>query len=88
MKVFITSKFSYFSLIWMFHSRNLNIKINQIHEGALRLVYKNNLSFSELLDPGNSVTVHQKSTISRFYSRKLQKILRQLEKIHQRFLYS
>ena len=60
MKAFITSQFSYCPLIWMFHSRNLNNKINRIHERALRLVYQNNLSFSELLDLDNSVTVHQK----------------------------
>ena len=45
----------------MFHSCNLNNKINQIHDRALRLVYQNNLSFSELLDQHNSVTVHQKN---------------------------
>ena len=45
----------------MFHSRKLNNKINQTHEEALRLVYQNNLSFSELLDLDNSVTVHQKN---------------------------
>ena len=61
MKVFITSQFSYCPLIWMFHSRNLNNKINRIHERALRLVYQNNLSFAELLDLDNSVTVHQKN---------------------------
>ena len=44
----------------MFHSRSLNNKINWIHERALRLVYQNNLSFSELLDLDDSVTVHQK----------------------------
>ena len=61
MKAFITSQFSYCPLIWMFHSRSLNNKINRIHERALRLVYQNNLSFSELLDIDNSVTVHQKN---------------------------
>ena len=61
MKAFITSQFSYCPLIWMFHSRNLNNKINRIHERALRLIYRNNLSFSELLDLENSVTVHQKN---------------------------
>ena len=61
MKAFITSQFSYCPLIWMFHSRNLNNKINRIHERALRLVYQNNLSFTELLDLDNSVTVHQKN---------------------------
>ena len=59
MKAFITSHFSYCPLIWIFHSRSLNNKINRIHERALRLVYQNNLSFSELLDLDSSVTVHQ-----------------------------
>ena len=45
----------------MFHSRNLNNKINRIHELALKLFYQNNLTFSELLDLDNSVTVHQKN---------------------------
>ena len=44
----------------MFYSRNLNNKIKKMHERALRLVYQNNLSFSELLDLDNSVRVHQK----------------------------
>ena len=60
MKAFINSQFSYCSLIWMFHCRDLNNKINQIHGRALRLVYQNNLSFSDLLDLENSVTVPQK----------------------------
>ena len=59
-KAFIASQSSYFPLIWMFHSRNLNNKINGIHERALRLVYQNNLSFSELPDLDNFATVHQK----------------------------
>ena len=49
MKAFITSQFSYCPLTWMFHNRNLNNKINRLHEQAVRLVYQNNLSFSELL---------------------------------------
>ena len=62
MKAFITSQFnSYCPLMWMFHSRNLNNKINRIHKQALRLAYQNNLSFSELLDLDNSVPVHQKN---------------------------
>ena len=39
---------------------NLNNKINRIHKRALRLVYQNNLNFSDLPNPDNSVTVHQK----------------------------
>ena len=61
MKAFITSQISYCPLIWKCHSRNLNNKINRIHERALRLVYQNNLSFSEILDLDNSVTVDQKN---------------------------
>ena len=60
MKAFITSQFSYCPLIWMFDSCKINNKIIRIHEGPLRFVYQNNLSFSELLDQDNSVTVHQK----------------------------
>ena len=33
------SQFSYFSLVWMFHSRTNNIKINRLHERCLRIVY-------------------------------------------------
>ena len=44
MKTFVVSQFSCFSLIWMFHDRNLNNKINRIHERALRIAYKDNVS--------------------------------------------
>ena len=44
----------------MFFSRNLKNKTNQMYERALRSVYQNKLSFSELLYLDNSVTVHQK----------------------------
>ena len=36
MKAFITSQFNYCPLIWMFHSRELNNRINRMHERALR----------------------------------------------------
>ena len=46
----------------MFHSRELNNPINSIHERALRLVYQDNsLSFAELLEKDNSVTIHQRN---------------------------
>ena len=60
MKAFIISPFSYCPLIWMFDSVNLKNEINKIHERALRLVFQNNLSFFELLNVENSVTVHGK----------------------------
>ena len=42
MKAFVMSQFSYCSLIWMFHNRNIN-KINRIHERALRIPYNDNV---------------------------------------------
>ena len=43
----------------MFHGRELNNKINHLHERSLRIVYEdNNSSFKELLTKGNSFTVH------------------------------
>ena len=49
LKSFIESQFNYCPLIWMCHSRELNIRINKLHERALRLVYKEkNLTFEQL----------------------------------------
>ena len=62
MKAFIESQFNYCPLIWMFHSRTLNNKINKLHERALRLVYKNtNLTFIELLRKDNSFSIHHRN---------------------------
>ena len=62
MNTFLKSQFNYCPLVWMFHSRTLNNKINKLHERALRLVYKDDeLSFEELLELSNDVSVHQKN---------------------------
>ena len=62
MRAFIQSQFNYCPLVWMFHNRTLNNKINRLHERALRLVYKNDeLDFDELLKLDNSVTVHHRN---------------------------
>ena len=62
MTAFITSHFSYCPFVWMFHSRELNKKINRIHERSLRLVYSDKTSaFQELLDKDKSVSVHNKN---------------------------
>ena len=64
MKAFITPQFNYCPLIWMFHSRQLNNRINKIQERALRLVYKDNkLTFNDLLKLDNSVTIHQQNLL-------------------------
>ena len=62
MKAFIESQFGYCPLIWMFHNRTLNNRINKIHERALRLVYKDNSStFPELLSKDKSFSVHHRN---------------------------
>ncbi len=62
MKTFVMSQFSYCPLVWMFHDRNLNNEINKIHERALRIAYKDDVSsFEDLLKIDNSVTVHQRN---------------------------
>ena len=58
-QAFIESHFEYFPLIWMFHSRTLNNKINRLHKRALRLAYKDSKStFEELLVMDKSFTIH------------------------------
>ena len=62
MKAFFSSHFAYCPLIWMFHSRQINHKINKLHERALRIVYNDHFSsFEELLSKDKSVTVHQRN---------------------------
>ena len=62
MKSFIESQFDYCPIIWMFHSRPLNNRINRLHERALRLVYKDpNLSFKDLLRKDKSFTIHHRN---------------------------
>ena len=63
MKTFIQSQFNYCPLVWMFHSRTLNNKINKLHERALRIVYKKDflLTFQELLNKDDSVTTHHRN---------------------------
>ena len=62
MKSFIESQFGYCPLIWMFHSRGLNNKINRIHERALRITYNDkSSSYEELLTKDRSLTIHHRS---------------------------
>ena len=73
MNPFITSQFFYAAIVWMFHSRKQNHRINRIHERALRVVYKDyNPSFDELLEKDNSCKIHD---------RNLQKLVTQIFKV-------
>ena len=62
MNVFIFSQFGYCPLVWMFHSRKLNNRINNIHERALRIVYRDYEStLQQLLKQNKSVSIHQRN---------------------------
>ena len=58
-KAFFESQFKYCPLVLMFHGRELNQRINRLHERALRLVYNDfNSTFEYLLEKDGSCTVH------------------------------
>ena len=62
MKAFIHSQFGYCPLVWMFHSRKLNNRINKIQERSLRIVYNDQTStFRQLLRKDNSFTIHERN---------------------------
>ena len=62
MRAFIISQFQYCPLIWKFHSRLLQKKINKIQERAFRIIYKDAEStYSDLLEKDCAVTIHTKN---------------------------
>ena len=57
MKACVSSQFAYCPLIWIFHSRQINLM-----RGHLRIVYKEHFSsFEEPLSKDKSVPVHQRN---------------------------
>ena len=62
MKAFVSWQFCYCPLIWMFHSRKMEHRINSIYKRTLKLVYEDShgLTFQEFLAEDKSATVHQK----------------------------
>ena len=59
MKLFITSQASCCPIVWIYHSRSLNNKVNHIHERVLRIVYQDfQLGFLALLVKD---IIHQKN---------------------------
>ena len=59
MKSFVEAQFGYCPLAWMFHGREINRKINHIHERSLRIGYDS--SFKDLLKTENSVCIHHRN---------------------------
>ena len=62
MKEFVTSQFGYCPLVWMFHNRSLNNKINYLDKRALRITTygDRSSSFEDLLKKENSASIHQR----------------------------
>ena len=73
MNTFVICHFSYCPVVWKFHSRKLNARINRLHERALRVVHRNfDSSAEELLRRDSSTTLHQ---------RNLQKLMTEILKV-------
>ena len=61
-KTFVESQFGYCPLIWMFHSRKVNSKINHLQKRSLRIVYNDyKTSFEDLLKKDNSFKIYHKN---------------------------
>ena len=73
---FFSSSFAYCLLVWVFHNRTLNNRINKLQERALCLVHNDNTSsFYELLQKDNFFTIH---------CRNIQKLALKLYRVKQR----
>ena len=49
-------------MVWLFHCRRLNSRVDKLHEMALRIVYRDYASsFTELLEKDNSTTMHNRN---------------------------
>ena len=61
-KAFVGSQFKYCPIVWMFHSRRTNNKINRLHERTLRIVYDDDVStFHQLLAMDKSFCIHHQN---------------------------
>ena len=62
MKTFKELQFECCPLVWLFHSRSLNSKINRMQERSLRITYNDkSSSFQNLLEKDNSVAIHHRN---------------------------
>ena len=61
-KAFVESQFKYCPIVWMFHSRCRNNKINRLHKRALGIVYDDDFStFDQLLAMDKSSCIHHQN---------------------------
>ena len=58
---FFKGQFNYCSLLWMFSTREINHKINKLHERGLRALLNDETStFNDMLSKSNDATIHLK----------------------------
>ena len=80
MNSFLNSQFNYCPLVWIFHSRSINNKINRLHERVLRIICNDfKSSFENLLEKDRTVSIHVKN---------LQKLATEMLKISKNFSVS
>ena len=59
---FFKGQFNYCRLLWMFSTREVNYKINRLHERGLRaLLNDETLTFNNMLSKNNGTTIHAKN---------------------------
>ena len=58
---FFKGQFNYCPLLWMFSAREINHKINKLHERELRVLLNDETStFNDMLSKSNDTTIHLK----------------------------
>ena len=63
-KAFVESQFKYCPIVWVFHCRRTNNKINKLHERALKIIYNDDVStFHQLLAMDNSFCIHHQDIL-------------------------
>ena len=68
-KNFVESQFKYCPIVWLFHSRHTNNKIDRLHEKTCRIVYDIDVStFNQLLDMDKSFCIHHQNKALHDYS--------------------
>ena len=61
-KAYFESQFKYCPLLWMFYRRQVNNKINCLHERALRMIYEDSTSsFDNPLEKDMPFSVHDRN---------------------------
>ena len=74
--VFVNSRFSYASIIWMFCRKTGYLKLEKFQYKVLKIVFNSNEFFEDLILHSNEVSMHQK--LLRQFTTKICKSLKDL----------